>query len=169
MKHIFAPWRMTYILSGDELSSECIFCKFPAEGAARFHHNLILTAQPHAFVMMNRYPYANGHLLVIPRTHVADPAQLPPEEYDAAMRLLRDATSAMRRACSPHGFNLGQNLGRVAGAGIDQHCHWHIVPRWNGDSNFMPVLAETKVISEHLEATYQRLLPEFAPLGEGPA
>jgi ATP adenylyltransferase len=160
---------MSYILSGDELSSECIFCKFPAEGPAHFRQHLILVAQPHAFVMMNRFPYNNGHLLVIPRTHVGDPAQLPPEEYDATLRLLRDATSAVRRACNPHGFNLGQNLGRVAGAGIEHHCHWHIVPRWNGDSSFMPVLSETKVISEHLEATYERLLPELAGLGESPA
>jgi len=148
---------MAYILSGDELSTECIFCKFPAEGAARFHHNLILVGQPHAFVMMNRYPYNNAHLLVVPRTHVGDPAALPPEEYDATLRLLRDTTSALRRACKPHGFNIGQNLGRVAGAGIEHHCHWHIVPRWDGDTNFMPTVGATRVLPESLERTWERL------------
>lgn len=169
MQRLFAPWRMAYILSGEELSTECIFCRFPAEGRERYREHLILCVQPHAFVIMNRYPYNNGHLLIVPHPHAADPADLPPETYDATARLVRDATSALRRAFDPQGFNIGQNLGRVAGAGIDQHCHWHIVPRWNGDTSFMPILSETKVVSEHLEATYERLLPEFAALGEGPA
>jgi len=169
VERIFAPWRMTYILSGDELSTECIFCKFPAEGPSRFREHLILVAQPHAFVIMNRFPYNNGHVMVVPRAHVGDPAELTDEAYVATMRLVRDATQAIRRVYKPQGFNIGQNLGRVAGAGIEHHCHWHIVPRWNGDSNFMPVIGETKVISEHLQASYERLLPEFAALGEGPA
>jgi ATP adenylyltransferase len=160
---------MAYILSGAELATECIFCDFPAAGPARFREHLILAAQPHAFVIMNRFPYNNGHLMVVPRQHVGDPAELAPEVYDETLRLVRDATTALRGVLHPHGFNLGQNLGRVAGAGIENHVHWHIVPRWNGDTNFMPVLGEAKVISEHLTATYERLLPAFAPLGEGPA
>jgi ATP adenylyltransferase len=107
--------------------------------------------------------------MVVPRRHVGDPAELEPEEYDATLRLVRDATTALRQVLAPQGFNLGQNLGRVAGAGIENHVHWHIVPRWNGDTNFMPVIGEAKVISEHLAATYERLLPAFAALGEGPA
>ena len=160
---------MAYILSGAELANECIFCELPALGPAHYREHLILAAQPHAFVMMNRYPYNNGHVMVVPRSHLGDPADLSPEEFDATLRLVRDATTAIRSVLCPHGFNVGQNLGRVAGAGIENHCHWHIVPRWNGDTNFMPVVAEAKVISEHLEATYARLLPAFAPLGEGPA
>jgi ATP adenylyltransferase len=102
--------------------------------------------------------------MVVPRAHVSDPAQLGAVEYAATMELLRRATSALRAALAPDGFNLGMNLGRAAGAGIDQHCHWHIVPRWNGDTNFMPVLGDVKVMPEHVEATYARLLPRFEKL-----
>jgi ATP adenylyltransferase len=160
---------MAYILSGAELATECIFCAFPAAGRERYREHLILVAQPQAFVIMNRFPYNNGHVMVVPRQHVGDPADLAPEAYDATLRLVRDSTTALRGVLAPQGFNLGQNLGRVAGAGIENHVHWHIVPRWNGDTNFMPVLGEAKVISEHLVATYERLLPAFAALGEGPA
>jgi ATP adenylyltransferase len=160
---------MEYILSGLELATECIFCAFPARGAACYREHLILVAQPHAFVIMNRFPYNNGHLMVVPRAHVGSPVDLAPEAYDATLRLVRDATSAVSSVLAPHGFNIGQNIGRVAGAGIESHCHWHVVPRWSGDTNFMPVLSAAKIISEHLEATYARLLPAFLPLGEGPA
>ncbi len=111
--------------------------------------------------MMNKFPYNNGHLMVIPRAHVADPADLSPVENAATGELLRRTTTLLRSALGAHGFNLGMNLGRVAGAGIDQHCHWHVVPRWNGDTNFMPVTGDVKVLSEHLLGTYDRLLPLF--------
>jgi ATP adenylyltransferase len=114
---------------------------------------------------MNRYPYNNGHIMVIPRAHAADPAELSEEDYRATTDLLRRATAALRAALSPHGFNLGMNLGRVAGAGIDRHCHYHVVPRWSGDTNFMPVVGDVKVLSEAVAATYERLLPHFASLG----
>jgi len=161
---------MAYILSGSETAAPelCIFCARPAEGPAAYRKNLILCAAEHAFVIMNKYPYQNGHLMVIPRRHVADPADLAAPEFAATSELLRQATSALRAAMAPHGFNIGMNLGRVAGAGIDAHCHYHIVPRWNGDHNFMPVLAETRSIGEHLEATYEKLAPHFALLGQGP-
>lgn len=157
---------MAYILSGEPAPEECIFCAFPAHGPARHREHLILAAAEHAFVIMNRFPYNNGHLMIVPRRHTGDPEHLPAVEYQAATELVRAATRALRAAVSPDGFNVGMNLGRVAGAGIDRHCHWHIVPRWNGDTNFMPVVGEVKVMSEHLEATYDRLLPHFAPLGE---
>jgi ATP adenylyltransferase len=162
---------MAYILSGSETPAAevCIFCARPAEGPARFRDNLILCAGEHAFVIMNKYPYQNGHLMVIPRRHVSDPADLTDAEFAATAELLRRATTAVRAAMTPHGVNIGMNLGRVAGAGIDTHCHYHIVPRWNGDHNFMPVLAETRSIGEHLEATYAKLAPHFAGLGQGPA
>jgi ATP adenylyltransferase len=168
MQRLWAPWRMAYILSGDELAPACIFCAYPAEGPSGFRRRLILCATEHAFVMMNKYPYNNGHIMVIPRTHQAEPAALDGAEWDACGRLLRDSITTLKSALSAQGVNVGMNLGRVAGAGIDQHLHWHIVPRWNGDTNFMPVVGEVKVMSEHLESSYERLLPHFAKLGQGP-
>ena len=159
---------MSYILSGDEPAPACIFCAYLAHGRERFREHLILCAQPHAFVIMNRYPYGHGHVMVVPRRHVARPDALAPAEWQALSELLRDTTRALGQALGTADFNLGMNLGRAAGAGIADHCHWHLVPRWNGDTNFMPVVADTKVMSEHLEATYERLLPALAPLGEGP-
>ena len=169
MDRLWAPWRMQYILAGDELANVCIFCKFPSEGAANFRKHEILCATDRAFAIMNKYPYNNGHIMVVPRAHVDDPAALSPEDFHATTELLRAATTAMRAALAPHGFNVGMNLGRVAGAGIDQHCHYHIVPRWNGDTNFMPVIGDVKVLGELTTSTYERLLPHFAALGEGPA
>src|SRR5262245_29030875 len=168
MDRLFAPWRMEYILSGDEMAPECIFCAFPAHGRARYREHLILVLQPHAFAILNKFPYNNGHIMVVPRRHVARPEALEADEWAATCELLRQGTRAVGEALGTESFNVGMNLGRPAGAGIEQHCHFHIVPRWNGDSNFMPLLAETKVISEHLASTYERLLPGFLPLGEGP-
>ena len=169
MDQLWAPWRMTYIATADEVSPACIFCQFPSEGPARFRERLILCATDRAFAIMNRYPYNAGHVMVVPRAHVDDPVKLSVEEYAATTELLRAATSAVRAALAPHGFNLGMNLGRIAGAGIDQHCHYHVVPRWSGDTNFMPVIGDLKVMPEHLLATYERLLPHFASLGTPPA
>jgi ATP adenylyltransferase len=164
MDRLWAPWRMAYILSGDEVSEECIFCAFPSQPPATRREHLVLCVGEHAFAMMNKYPYNNGHVMVVPRAHVDDPAQLTAEAHAATSELLRRATSAIREALHAQGFNLGMNLGRVAGAGIDKHCHWHIVPRWNGDTNFMPVVGDVKVLSEHVLGTYERLLPHFAAL-----
>ncbi len=163
---LWAPWRMAYIESGAETSAECIFCAYPARAGEQHREHLILASGRSAFAMLNRFPYNNGHVMVIPRRHVPDPEQLPADEYIATMELLRRAVGVLRRALGAQGFNVGMNLGRVAGAGIDQHCHWHIVPRWNGDTNFMPVIGEVKVMSEHLDATWSRLAPLFAPLVE---
>jgi len=169
MKQLWAPWRMAYILSGEERAEECIFCAFPARGPAHYREHHILVGTPDAFVIMNRFPYNNGHVMVVPRRHGGDPGELPPAAYQAVSELLRHSLRALRAAVGAHGLNVGMNLGRVAGAGIEHHCHWHVVPRWDGDTNFMPVLAEVRVMSDHLDATYARLLPHFAPLGEGPA
>jgi ATP adenylyltransferase len=168
MQRLWAPWRMAYIHSGDEMADVCIFCRYPAEGRARFRERLILCATDRAFAIMNKFPYNNGHVMVVPRAHVDDPSKLSVEDYAATAELLRAATSAIREALHPHGFNVGMNLGRVAGAGIDQHCHYHVVPRWNGDTNFMPVVADVKVLSEHVPATYERLVSHFSSLGTGP-
>jgi ATP adenylyltransferase len=166
MDRLWAPWRMAYILSAqsEEGSQECIFCRFPKAGPAHFEEHQILHCDERAFVIMNRFPYNSGHVMVIPRTHTADLMALPDEEYRATCELLRRSIAIVTRTLSAHGSNVGMNLGRVAGAGIDQHCHFHIVPRWNGDTNFMPVVGDTKVLSEHLLATYHKLRPAFAEL-----
>lgn len=170
---LWAPWRMAYILSatgsapaaasGDG-AQECIFCRFPAEGKAAQEQHQILCSTPQAFVIMNRFPYNSGHVMVVPRRHTADLMALPAEEYQATCELLRQSVARVSRELSAHGVNLGMNLGRVAGAGIDQHAHFHIVPRWNGDTNFMPVVGDVKVLSEHMLATYEKLRPAFADL-----
>lgn len=166
MDRLWAPWRMSYVLSGEDAAGVCIFCAYPAQGAARYEENQILCATPHAFAIMNRYPYNNGHLMVVPRTHTADLMELTPEAYQGTCELLRQSVMLVKRELGAHGVNLGMNLGRVAGAGIDQHCHFHVVPRWNGDTNFMPVIGDVKVLSEHVLGTYQRLRPAFAALEE---
>jgi ATP adenylyltransferase len=155
---------MAYILSGDEVSEECIFCAYPSGAPESFRARLVLCVGEHAFAMMNKYPYNNGHVMVVPRAHVDDPVKLSAEAHAATCELVRRATSAIGQALHAQGFNIGMNLGRVAGAGIDRHCHWHIVPRWNGDTNFMPVVGDVKVLSEHVLGTYERLLPRFRDL-----
>jgi ATP adenylyltransferase len=166
MERLWAPWRMGYIMaeSGEEKKLGCIFCDLPAEGNARYRENLILCAGDHAFVILNRYPYNNAHLMVVPRLHVPDPSELPSLDFQILSELLRRTTAELKLVYKPHGINLGMNLGRTGGAGIDEHCHYHIVPRWNGDTNFMPVVGDVKVISEGIEETYDRLLPSFESL-----
>jgi len=141
----------------------CIFCDFPREnGAEADRRNLLLVRTAHSFAMLNRFPYNSGHLMVIPLRHTADFAGLSAEESQDLHRLLQVSVEVVKEAYRPDGFNLGMNLGRSAGAGIVDHLHYHLVPRWIGDTNFMPVLAETKVVIEHLQATYDKLHLLFA-------
>lgn len=146
-------------------SAGCIFCEFPSAGPTQFREHLILCARPHAFVILNRYPFAAGHLMVVPRRHTSDLVGLDAEEYQALFDLVRDASTALRTANNVEGINIGLNLGAAAGAGIAEHLHVHIVPRWRGDLNFMPVIADVRVMPEALGETYARLLPYFVPLG----
>jgi ATP adenylyltransferase len=127
------------------------------EGEERSRSLLVVHAREHAFVILNRFPYSNGHVLVVPRAHVADPSGLEDGAFRGLHDLLRDTVAAVRRAYRPEGLNVGMNLGRVAGAGIDAHIHYHVVPRWAGDTNFMPVLAGAKVVSEGLLDSYDKL------------
>jgi ATP adenylyltransferase len=159
---MWAPWRMEYILGSK--AGACIFCDFASLAASAYRGKLVLLVQPHALVCLNRYPFAASHLLVAPRRHVSDPSELRDEEYDALMRLVRDATARLRRVASPEGLNVGFNLGKAAGAGIADHLHAHVVPRWNGDTNFMPVLADVRVMPEYLDDSWKRLAPAFADL-----
>lgn len=123
--------------------------------------HLILHESAHAMVIMNKYPYAPGHLMVIPKRHIKDVRDLTRDELPDFFELVQIAISALEKAFKPHGFNIGANLGKVAGAGEESHLHFHIVARWNGDANFMPVIGQTRIMSEYLEQTYARLLPCF--------
>ena len=153
LNRLWAPWRLEYIQAADE-QEKCVFCFAPDldDGAG-----LVVHRGEHAFVLLNRYPYASGHLMVAPYRHEGAFGGLLPEEALEIHRLAATGVAVLEAVMAPHGFNLGWNLGRVAGAGIVDHVHQHVVPRWAGDTNFMPVLADVKVIPEALEATRRRL------------
>jgi ATP adenylyltransferase len=151
-KPLWAPWRLQYVQHADELD-RCIFCEPDEE--------LLLHSGEHTLVVLNRFPYASGHLLVAPHRHVGDLAGLSDDEALEIHRLATRGIEALRTAYGPHGFNLGWNLGLVAGAGIQDHVHLHIVPRWGGDTSFMPVLGDVKVIPDALVATRAKLAAVF--------
>lgn len=157
MEKLWAPWRMQ-LIEGEKRQG-CIFCAFFREDDD--HANLVLGKTRSSFVVLNKYPYNNGHLMVVPAAHASDPLSLSAAEGEDLHGLLRISIGVVREVYGPEGMNVGMNLGRVAGAGIADHLHWHVVPRWGGDVNFMPVLAETRVIPEHLEASWQKLRPAF--------
>ena len=154
MERLWAPWRMRYIENADN-SEGCIFCEFPA--AENDVENLILLRGEHAFIILNAFPYSNGHLMVTPYRHTASLDDLDDAEMLETMTLTRQGVNLLKTAFRPDGFNIGINMGRVAGAGIADHVHVHIVPRWNGDTNFMPVLGDVRVIPESLQVVYERL------------
>ena len=162
MKVLWAPWRMAYV-GGEAPPEGCIFCP-TAETDRRAA--LILWESPHAVVMLNKYPYASGHLLVAPRAHAGDPTDLDAADFAALATVLQRAVRLVRDEYRPDGMNIGMNLGRSAGAGIAEHFHWHVLPRWNGDTNFMPVFGDVRVIPEHLQATYDRLYARRATFGD---
>jgi len=154
MRRLWAPWRLPYIENADR-SDDCFLCTYPAAG--RDTERFILARNDQAFAILNAFPYSNGHVLIAPYNHIADLDELTPEETLAIWDLATRCIGALRKALNPHGHNLGINLGRAAGAGLEGHIHLHIVPRWNGDTNFMATVAETRVIPASLEAMYDRL------------
>jgi len=158
MKALWAPWRMGYILSNDK-NNGCIFC--PGKDRSRDEERLILSVERHTMVLMNRYPYNNGHLLIAPVKHVGGLEQLDDQESLALLLMVRKTVEVLREIMKPEGFNVGLNLGAVAGAGMEEHMHFHVVPRWKGDTNFMTVLGDVRVIPEHIEKTYKKLLPYY--------
>ncbi len=158
MKNLWAPWRMGYILS-EQKEEGCIFC--PGEERGEDEERLILHVGSLTMVMMNRFPYSNGHLLVAPKQHVSGLEYLSDEETLDLLLMVRTSIDHLKKIMNPEGFNVGLNLGRVAGAGIEEHMHFHIVPRWNGDTNFMTVLGDVRVIPEHIRETYKNLRPYF--------
>ena len=161
---LWAPWRAAYLRTAAAPARGCIFC-FGALGARERRRRLVLYEGPLALVMLNRYPYNNGHLMIAPRRHLASPELLERAERAALAELQATAVARLRRALNCAGLNLGANLGRSAGAGFADHMHWHVVPRWEGDVNFMPVLAATRVLSQHLEETFDLLEPLFKTAG----
>ncbi|MCX7832438.1 MAG: HIT domain-containing protein [Actinobacteria bacterium] len=156
MNRLWAPWRAKYIREvADKSPEKCFLCE-----AARMKNPeeaFVLEFSKHSFVILNIYPYNTGHLMVVPLRHIANLEELTEEEHaDLGITLAR-CIKAIKKAYSPHGINIGMNLGRAAGAGLESHIHYHVVPRWNGDTNFMPVIAETKVVSEMLDDTFRKL------------
>lgn len=157
MKHIWAPWRVEYIRSVKP--KNCIFCDKPEED--KDDANRILFRGKYNYAMMNNYPYNPGHLMVIPYRHISNFEELTDEELLEHSRITARGITILKSVFNPNGFNTGMNLGKIAGAGIEQHIHTHIVPRWQGDTNFMPVIGNVRVIPEAIDDTYCRLKAEF--------
>jgi ATP adenylyltransferase len=158
MKRLFSPWRSQYIETFSKPpadSNECILCTAHQQKDDDLRY--IVTRGTHAYVVMNLYPYNSGHLMIVPYRHIQSLLDLSDGESLEVMQLLKRMTKALQQVSHPDGFNIGSNIGRTAGAGIDQHIHFHIVPRWNGDTNFMPILADTKMISEDMKQTLVKL------------
>ncbi len=157
MENLWAPWRMEYILGKRE--PYCIFC--PEGNGHSDEDRLILHRGRLVMVMMNKFPYNNGHLLVAPWRHVANLEELAEEEMTQIMQWLKITTGILKRIMHPDGFNVGLNLGSAGGAGVEDHLHFHVVPRWQGDTNFLTVFGDVRSIPEHLKQTYEKLLPYF--------
>jgi ATP adenylyltransferase len=163
MEHLWSPWRLAYVTSASGAASECIFCSTTQPG----RDELILARGRLTYVILNLYPYNNGHLMVVPERHVATLEASTPEERVELMRFTRHAEMALTEAYTPQGINIGINLGRPAGAGVVDHLHVHLVPRWNGDTSFMTVIGNVRVLPEDLGATAKRLRPIFQRLSQG--
>ncbi|MFP4418127.1 MAG: HIT family protein [Chitinivibrionales bacterium] len=161
MENLWAPWRMRYIQDVD-IKEGCVFCLAPKDTDDKKNH--LIYRGKHNFVIMNIFPYNNGHLMIVPYEHTSSIDSLVDEAALELWHLVRHAKNALLESFNPEGFNIGMNLGRIGGAGIDEHIHMHIVPRWNGDTNFMPVIGQTKVISQSLEDAYDALKPHFDQL-----
>jgi ATP adenylyltransferase len=153
MKHLWSPWRLEYLTTGKQPG--CIFCN--AVQGSDDRENLVLYRGELAFLILNRFPYNNGHLMVVPYAHVASPEELEPPVLAEMMLLLNRSLAALKSAMEPDGFNAGLNLGRVAGAGVEDHVHIHVVPRWLGDTNFMTIVGEARVVPQTWLQTYDQL------------
>jgi ATP adenylyltransferase len=155
-----APWRIDYIKA--EMEDGCVLCT--AAGSADDREKMVVHRGRDAYILMNKYPYTNGHLMVAPYAHLGSVAAITPEVWTEIMTLTQLGVAALERTSAPHGFNIGMNIGRMAGAGVEGHLHMHIVPRWNGDVNFMPVLADVRVVNQHIEEAYDALIGAIAEL-----
>ena len=160
-KQLWAPWRLSYIVTTDDRPKDgCFLCQYRDSAAGTEPY--VVARDELTLVVLNRFPYNNGHLLIAPCAHKASLQELDDAELLACMQQLRRMTNVLQRVLSPDGFNVGLNLGRVAGAGLPSHLHWHLVPRWQGDTNFMPVIGDTKVIPQSLEVLSQLLQKSLA-------
>lgn len=159
MKSLWAPWRMKFILNARHGMQGCFLCELPKKKQSV--KSLVLYKGKKAFVILNRYPYSNGHLMVVPHRHLAQFEELNQEEHKELGLLIGRSITALKKGLRAEGINVGLNLGKVAGAGVEDHVHYHVVPRWLGDSNFMPVVGKARVIPEFLEDTYKRLVKYF--------
>ncbi len=164
MDRLWSPWRYQYV-SRATPGDACIFCHKPAEQKDR--ENYVLYRGEHVFALLNLFPYTSGHLMIAPIRHVRDLSKLRPEEMQDILHHLGQTVGILKEVFCPNGFNVGMNLGRVSGAGIPHHLHFHVIPRWKGDTNFMPVLADVRIIPEHLQQTYRKLRLKFKKLGKG--
>lgn len=161
MDRLWSPWRAKYIASGVDSQAEgCVFCQMAAD-ADRDETNFVLHRGEHGFVVLNLYPYISGHLMIVPYLHTSEFDSAPKEITDELMDLAKRSQSALREVYSPAGFNLGMNLGSAAGAGIADHMHIHLLPRWSGDTNFMTTVGDTRVLPEDLATTYSKLRTRF--------
>jgi len=164
MEKLWSPWRSQYIGTfNNENKSKvdvCFFCK-AIESNKVSSDNLVVYVGDKAFVIMNKFPYNNGHLLIAPKRHTGEITELSDDEMFEIIKLQQISVRVLSEIYNPHGFNLGANLGRAAGAGVPGHLHYHVLPRWNGDTNFMPILAETKVLSQSLEESYKLISSAF--------
>ncbi|GAB6161431.1 HIT domain-containing protein [Desulfothermus naphthae] len=160
MKRLFAPWRIEYILGPKP--DECVFCI--KDILDEDEERLILWRGKFCFVIMNKFPYSSGHIMVTPYRHVYSLDELNPEELNEMMLVMSKCVTILKKVFNPHGINIGLNIGEAAGAGIEEHLHFHLVPRWKGDHSFMALFSETNVIPEHLNKTYKKLKPHFDEL-----
>jgi len=159
---IWAPWRLKYVKGAkDDAGGECIFCAKPGEGPEHDQENLIVHRGERCYVILNRFPYTNGHLMIAPYAHVATLPAVDADTVAEMMSLAQKGMTVLETIYSPQGYNVGFNQGRVAGAGFEHHIHMHVVPRWGGDTNFMPVLADTRVMPQSLEQSYEALAGAF--------
>lgn len=156
MDILWAPWRSHYVENVDNIEG-CFLCNALAQPPEKHREHLVLYVAERSFIILNKYPYNSGHLMIVPKKHTGSYEDLDEETVLEMDKLLRLSLRILRKVFSPHGFNIGYNLGRPAGAGLESHIHMHVVPRWNGDTNFMPVIGKTKVISQDLWDTYDRL------------
>jgi len=156
MKILWAPWRRSYVENVDNIEG-CFLCNAVKQPPGKWKDVLLVYKGKKAFIILNKYPYNSGHLMIVPIKHTGDYSEIDEETALEMHKLLRVTLKALKKEYKAHGFNVGYNFGRHAGAGLEEHIHLHVVPRWNGDTNFMPVLGKTKVISEDLFSTYDRL------------
>ena len=162
MKTLWTPWRIDHVLGKAPKVKHCIF--EPPGRSQASKEDLLLYRNGDGIVLLNRFPYANGHLLVAPRKHIGCLTELTEKENTELMLLVQQSTKILKKRLSPNGFNIGCNLGEIAGAGIADHLHFHIVPRWDGDHNFITVVSDIRTIPEHIDCTFDNLLPDFTTL-----